>query len=60
MSTMEASCHGAPVLGLPLVTDQHTNMELTRVEGWGRYLTLDDITAETLREAVLGVMTDKE
>ncbi|XP_050730196.1 UDP-glycosyltransferase UGT5-like [Eriocheir sinensis] len=60
MSTMEASYHGAPVLGLPVFADQHTNMQLTQVEGWGRYLEPEDITAETMREAVLGVMTDAD
>lgn len=60
MSTLEASYHGVPVLGLPVFGDQHGNMQQTEAEGWGRSLKWDGLDGETVREAILGVMNDAQ
>jgi len=57
-STQEATYHGAPVLGLPVFGDQHTNMARAQREGWGRLLQWDDLTEESLGAAIQGMMAD--
>ncbi|KAB7505537.1 Cyanidin-3-O-glucoside 2-O-glucuronosyltransferase [Armadillidium nasatum] len=36
LSTMESTYHGVPVIGMPVMADQETNMLEVQSEGWGR------------------------
>ncbi|XP_063610712.1 UDP-glycosyltransferase UGT5-like [Penaeus indicus] len=59
LSTLESSYHGIPVLGLPVMGDQQTNMIAVASEGWGRFLFWDQLTEEALLREILMVMTDQ-
>ncbi|XP_037786964.1 UDP-glucosyltransferase 2-like [Penaeus monodon] len=59
LSTLESSYHGIPVLGLPVMSDQQTNMLMVSSEGWGRFLIWDQLTEEALLKEILTVMTDQ-
>nr|CAD7264885.1 unnamed protein product [Timema shepardi] len=44
MSTLEASYHGVPILGIPCFGDQHQNILRVRESGYGLTLDLNNIT----------------
>ncbi|XP_069158014.1 UDP-glycosyltransferase UGT5-like [Procambarus clarkii] len=58
LSTHEATYHGIPILGIPVVMDQHHNMRQAQNEGWARYLTWDDLTYDLLRQNIVQIMND--
>ncbi|ROT73314.1 putative UDP-glucuronosyltransferase 2B16 [Penaeus vannamei] len=59
LSTMESTYHGIPVLGLPVMGDQHTNMVQVAREGWGKVIFWDQLSEEVLTEGIRSVMDDQ-
>lgn len=59
-SMQEALYHGAPTIGLPIFGDQEGNVGAADANGWARKLSWDDITEETLMNAIKDVMTNKK
>lgn len=59
LSTMESTYHGIPVLGLPVMGDQHTNMVQVAREGWGKVIFWDQLSEEVLTEGIHSVMDDQ-
>ncbi|KAK3883685.1 hypothetical protein Pcinc_012005 [Petrolisthes cinctipes] len=60
LSTLESMYHGIPVLGMPVFGDQESNMRKVERDGWGRVLTWQDFTPDTLRHNIQFVMTDEK
>lgn len=58
LSLQEAVYHGVPVVGLPLMSDQHLNVRQAVTLGLGRQLLLEDITEDVLYETIMGVVED--
>lgn len=58
LSLQEAVYHGVPVVGLPLMSDQHLNVRQAVTLGLGRQLLLEDITEDVLYETITGVAED--
>lgn len=58
LSLQEATYHGVPVLGLPVSIDQHHNMRMVHKEGWGRALSWEDLTCDSLRDHILDIIDD--
>lgn len=56
---MESTYHGIPVLGLPVMGDQHTNMVQVAREGWGKVIFWDQLSEEVLTEGIRSVMDDQ-
>ncbi|XP_042877955.1 UDP-glucosyltransferase 2-like isoform X2 [Penaeus japonicus] len=59
LSTMESTYHGIPVLGLPVMGDQQTNMVQVEKEGWGKVIFWDQLSEEVLAEGIKSVMNDQ-
>lgn len=59
LSTQEAVYHGVPVVGLPLVMDQDTNMMLAEAKGFAKKLELLTLNEETLLSAIQDVLNDE-
>ncbi|ROT74228.1 UDP-glucuronosyltransferase 2C1 [Penaeus vannamei] len=57
-SMQEAVYHGVPVVGLPLMSDQHLNVRQAVTLGLGRELTLETMTEDDLVEAITAVVED--
>ncbi|KAK4312431.1 hypothetical protein Pmani_000885 [Petrolisthes manimaculis] len=60
LSTLESMYHGIPVLGMPVFADQESNMREVERNGWGRVLTWEDLTPDTLTRNIQFVMTDEK
>lgn len=56
---MESTYHGIPVLGLPVMGDQQTNMIQVAMEGWGKVLFWDQLSEVVLAEGIRSVMDDR-
>lgn len=52
LSVSEAAHCGKPVVAVPFFGDQYSNAAAVRASGLGRSLYFQDITAETLAEAI--------
>uniref|UniRef100_A0A1B0DGR6 UDP-glucuronosyltransferase n=1 Tax=Phlebotomus papatasi TaxID=29031 RepID=A0A1B0DGR6_PHLPP len=52
LSIYEAIYSGVPVLGIPMHGDQHFNMRMAVEGGFGRILNYDDLSENTIQEAV--------
>ena len=59
MSTQEAIYHGVPLVGLPLIMDQDTNMILAQAKGFAKKLELLTLNEETLISAIGEVWNDE-
>ncbi|CAL9597817.1 Oleandomycin glycosyltransferase [Actinosynnema sp. ALI-1.44] len=56
--TMEGLFHGVPMVGVPTIGEQHMNaMRLVEL-GVGRYLPMEQVSVESLRAAVNGLVDD--
>ncbi|KAB7505528.1 UDP-glycosyltransferase, partial [Armadillidium nasatum] len=60
LSTLESSYHGVPVIGIPVIGDQKTNMMEVENEGWGRVMLWKNLEENTLRELILDVLNNKK
>lgn len=58
LSTTEAMFYGVPIVGIPLLGDQHINMKQVQDAGWGILLDFDDINEDTVYEAIAEVIND--
>nr|QPA18397.1 UDP-gluconosyltransferase [Trialeurodes vaporariorum] len=58
-SLLEAIHHGVPVLGVPVFADQFMNMLLAEERGFGKMIRLEEITSETLSEALQHIMNNE-
>lgn len=58
LSTTEAMSLGVPVVGIPLMGDQHINMKQVEEAGWGKLLQFDDVSENTLYEAINEVISN--
>lgn len=59
MSLEEAIDRETPIIGIPFLLDQYQNSLKAQEEGFGRRLDLEDLTEETLNEAIIEVMKPK-
>ncbi|KAJ6656088.1 hypothetical protein lerEdw1_004137 [Lerista edwardsae] len=58
-SLMEAIYHGVPVVGMPLFGDQHDNMVRVEAKSLGLSLSIDQLTAHSLAQAMKKVIGDQ-
>ncbi|GLV43697.1 UDP-glycosyltransferase family 35 member B1 [Carabus blaptoides fortunei] len=59
LSTTEAIYHGAPIVGIPIFGDQKANMVRAVELGIGTSVAFDNITVETLTDAIREVVNNK-
>ncbi|RXG58710.1 putative UDP-glucosyltransferase YojK, partial [Armadillidium vulgare] len=59
LSTLEALYNGVPVIGIPVFSDQHTNMKIIESEGWGRVLELKKLDEHAFRILVQETLNNK-
>ncbi|XP_064092111.1 UDP-glycosyltransferase UGT5-like isoform X2 [Macrobrachium nipponense] len=59
LSTLESVYHGRPLLGIPIIADQKTNMREVERQGWGKTLLWEDHSDGRLLEEILSVMNNK-
>ncbi|KAG7160269.1 2-hydroxyacylsphingosine 1-beta-galactosyltransferase-like 3 [Homarus americanus] len=60
LSLQEAVYHNVPIVGLPLMSDQHLNVRQAVTLGLGRQLTLETLTEDNLYEAITAVVEDDQ
>ncbi|KAL7730661.1 hypothetical protein ACLKA6_003438 [Drosophila palustris] len=58
LSTTESIYHGKPIVGIPIFGDQHMNMARAQQSGFGITVRFDQLSSETLRNAVQRVFND--
>lgn len=58
LSLQEAVYHNVPVVGMPLMSDQHLNVRQAVTLGLGRELTVETLSEEAVYEAVTSVVED--
>lgn len=58
-SVMEAIQHGVPMVGIPILEDQHENMLRVEARNFGVSIRLKQLKAETLALKMKQVMEDK-
>ncbi|XP_071536700.1 UDP-glucosyltransferase 2-like [Panulirus ornatus] len=59
LSLQEAVYHNVPVVGLPLMSDQHLNVRQAVTLGLGKELTLETLTEEAVYDAITSVVKDE-
>ncbi|KAB7505525.1 putative UDP-glucuronosyltransferase ugt-55 [Armadillidium nasatum] len=59
LSTLEALYNGVPVIGIPIFSDQHTNMKIIESEGWGRAMELKKLDEHSFRILVQETLNNK-
>ena len=57
-STEEAVENGVPVIGFPIVCDQHYNVQEMVRHGIGKRLLITDVNENELEEAIIEVITN--
>lgn len=60
LSTLEATYHGKPIIGMPVFADQTANMMEVDRQGWGETLLWDDLTEKELLGKINSIMADKK
>lgn len=55
LSTIEALHYGVPIVGIPFFSDQESNIADSVNKGYGIRLSYEDVTSESLRNALLEV-----
>lgn len=58
-SIVEAKYHGVPVVGIPIFGDQITNIEKVEQDGWGRIISLEDLTEEAFSSVLQDVLSNR-
>lgn len=58
-SIVEAKYHGVPVVGIPIFGDQITNIEKVEQDGWGRIISLADLTEEAFSSVLQDVLSNR-
>lgn len=58
LSITEAVHFSKPVIGIPIIFDQHLNMRNAEHRGFGINLSYDDLTTEQLQNAMRIIFTD--
>lgn len=58
LSTTEAIHFGVPVVGIPIMADQHLNMATVESKGYGIKVTLAEDMADELEAVVRKVLSD--
>lgn len=58
LSTTEAIVRAVPVLGIPMMADQHTNMGQAEKLGFGKILRFQDISEESLFQSVNEILSN--
>ncbi|KAK7085063.1 UDP-glucuronosyltransferase 2A1 [Halocaridina rubra] len=59
LSMQEAVYHNVPVVGLPLMSDQHLNVRQSVTLGIGRELSLETLTSDAIVEAITTIIENK-
>lgn len=57
-STEEATENGVPVIGFPILGDQHYNVKQLENYGTGKKLIITDVNEDELRETILKIITN--
>lgn len=58
MGTLEALNCGVPILGIPVFADQMLNIETNAAKGLATYVSYDNITEESISEALIPLLED--
>lgn len=58
LSLQEAVYHNVPVVGMPLMSDQHLNVRQAVTLGLGRELTVESVSEDAVYEAITSVVED--
>lgn len=58
MGFQEAIYHGVPILGLPLGSDQKSNLAKAKKEGFGIKLDWNQVNEEMLYETITRIIND--
>ena len=58
LSLQEAVYHNVPVVGLPLMSDQHLNVRQAVTLGLGRQLTVESLSEDTVYDAISSVVEE--
>lgn len=58
LSTLEAVNFAVPMVGIPMFGEQNTNMAIAQKHGYARILDYNNITEESVREAIEDVLTN--
>lgn len=56
LGTIEATYNGVPVVGIPLYGDQKTNIAQLKANGMGTWLLYENITKQSVLEALRTVL----
>lgn len=59
LSTTEAVYYGVPLVGIPIMADQHVNMKSVVNKGFGVRVTLAEDMADELEEGIKKVLKDE-
>jgi len=57
-STEETTENGVPVIGFPVLADQHYNIKQLEDYGTGKKLIITDVNEDELRETIFEVITN--
>lgn len=58
MSTTEAIHFGKPVIGIPVMADQNTNVNIAVQKGFGKRVDLSYTMADDLKEAIEDILSN--
>ncbi|KAL7630946.1 UNVERIFIED_CONTAM: hypothetical protein RMT77_018770 [Armadillidium vulgare] len=59
LSTLESSYHGVPIIGMPIFSDQFSNMALVETEGCGRVMEWTKLKENTFRDLIQEVLNNE-
>ena len=60
LSTMEASYHGVPLIGMPVFADQFSNMKNAAQEGYARVVNWKELSEQKLLSTIQEVLTNQK
>lgn len=59
LSTMESIYYGKPMVGIPVASDQHINMNVAEIRGFGKSVPYSKLNNFTIRDAIERVLSNQ-
>ena len=56
--TLEAIYHSVPMLGMPIFTDQFTNIDKVVLEGWGDVINWSELSEDLLLQKITELVSN--